>query len=135
MRLILCLTLLTIMGLVLLSDTRSAKGCTDWDEDGVCAPYDCDDYNKCGSIYQMYQVIYHRLTNLADRGSRLLQNFTTVGLMRTVLSTAIRHSTVSTTLIIFGIALLTKPRITQHLRQKGYGSSTRTRSKNDYGLF
>ena len=74
MRLILCLTLLTIMGLVLLSD-RSAKGCTDWDEDGVCVPYDCNDYNTCGSIYQMYPVIYHRLTSLVDRGSRLLQNF------------------------------------------------------------
>ena len=134
MRLILCLTLLTIMGLVLLSD-RSAKGCTDLDEDGVCAPYDCNDYNKCGSIDQMYPVIYHRLTSLADRGSRLLQNFSAVGLMRMVLSTAIRHRTISTTLIIFGIALLTKPRITQHLRQKGYGSFTRTGSKNDYGLF
>jgi hypothetical protein len=133
MKLILCLMFLTIMGLVLLSDTRSAKGCTDWDEDGfsVCEG-DCENsdpsIHKCGSIDQMYSLIYHRLTNLADRGSRLLLNFITVGSMRMVLST------ISTTLIIFGTALLTKSRIIQHLRQKGYGSFTRTRSRNDYGL-
>ena len=88
MRLMLCLMLLTILGLVLLSGTKSANGCTDWDEDSVCAPYDCNDYNptigydgdndndgftvcegdcddsdtsihKCGSIFQMYPVIYN----------------------------------------------------------------------------
>ena len=45
MRLMLCLALLTILGLVLLSGTNSANGCTDWDEDGVCAANDCNDYN------------------------------------------------------------------------------------------
>ena len=40
------LTLLVMMGVVLLfSDMRPVSSCTDWDEDGVCAAYDCNDFN------------------------------------------------------------------------------------------
>jgi hypothetical protein len=83
-----CLTLLVMIGVVLLfTDTRSASGCTDWDEDGVCAEWDCNDFNPsvlydgdndgdgftvcsgdcddddpsihhCGEIYRMYPVYY-----------------------------------------------------------------------------
>jgi hypothetical protein len=88
MRTIFGLALLTIMGALLLSGTtRTASSCSDYDQDGVCPPTDCNDFNptinydgdydgdgvtvcqgdcmdddptvlKCGEIHREYPVIY-----------------------------------------------------------------------------
>ena len=89
MRIVLCLALLIMMGALLLStSTRPVGGCTDWDEDGVCAASDCNDFNptvgynddadadgvtvcqgdcddgdaanidRCGGVHRMYPVFY-----------------------------------------------------------------------------
>lgn len=45
MRSVLCFTILLLVGAVLVFGSNSASSCTDWDEDGVCAPNDCNDFN------------------------------------------------------------------------------------------
>jgi hypothetical protein len=46
MRLFLCLALFAMMGVLLFSTgTRPVSGCTDYDQDGVCPPADCNDFN------------------------------------------------------------------------------------------
>lgn len=89
MKLMMCLTVLVMIGVVVLfTDTRPASGCTDWDEDGVCAENDCNDFNptvgydgdadgdgstvcqgdcadddpsilRCGEVFRMYPVFYN----------------------------------------------------------------------------
>lgn len=89
MRSILCLALLTTMGALLLStNMRPAGGCTDWDQDYVCAASDCNDSNptvgydgdydgdgftvcegdcmdddpaihKCGEVRRVYPIFYN----------------------------------------------------------------------------
>src|SRR5690242_242399 len=87
MRSVLCVTIFLTIGLVLVLGPKPVNSCTDWDEDGVCASSDCNDYNpavgydgdndgdgvtvcqgdcedsdpsilKCGEIFRMYPVIY-----------------------------------------------------------------------------
>jgi hypothetical protein len=45
MRSVLCFTILLLVGVVLVFGSNPASSCTDWDEDGVCATSDCNDFN------------------------------------------------------------------------------------------
>ena len=87
MRKVLCLALV-LAALIPFAGSRPVAGCSDWDEDGVCAENDCNDFNptvgyngdadqdgiavcqgdcddgdasnvdKCMGFLQMYPVIY-----------------------------------------------------------------------------
>lgn len=36
---------LTMAAILTVAGSRPVAGCTDWDQDGVCGYYDCNDYN------------------------------------------------------------------------------------------
>ena len=87
MKMILCLALL-LGAFLLFPGSRPVNGCSDWDQDGVCAEVDCNDFNptvnydgdddgdgftvcqgdcadddptihKCQESHRMYPVIYN----------------------------------------------------------------------------
>jgi hypothetical protein len=103
MRKLMVLTLLA-SALLLFSTPHTANSCTDWDQDGVCAPYDCNDFNptvgydgdydgdgytvcsgdcmdddptvhRCGNVHQYFPVYYNPPEQPCQSGYNLHTNY------------------------------------------------------------